>query len=271
MPDPLRRVLGSLSPAACGEPLRELGLFQGCRSVADVRSVMREQVEIEVSAMLGLVEDADAFDVIELMRMREFPPVPDPRVEVADGTALAVELVSAVLVSRESRKPDPTPRLETRPHEKVAELHQRAQRLARLATYCHQFEAHLSRDPLARIAAEYRSAILNIRNMQYDTIRDDHESQLLDHPTVAAMMSDHLGYTYVDVVGVRDAMNRISGDRMTRLRDDSGEILMRYPNTAPEQVPADEVQEFMDLMIPFMFLRPTVRSSPQPRLRPRRT
>lgn len=259
MPDPLRRVLGSLSPASFGEPLRELGLFQGCRSVADVRSVMREQVEVEVSAMLGLVADADAFDVIELMRMREFPPVPDPRVVVADGTALTVELVSAVLLSRESRKPGPTPRLDTRPHEKVAELHQRAQRLARLATYCHQFEAHLSQDPLARIAAEYRSAVLNIRNMQYDTIRDDHESQLLDHPTVAVMMSDHLGYTYVDVVGVRDAMNQISGDRMTRLRDDSGEILMRYPNRASKDVPADEVQAFMNLMIPFMF-RPADRA-----------
>ncbi|WP_426243084.1 hypothetical protein [Nocardioides sp. LHG3406-4] len=254
MRDPLRRVLGPLNPASFRRPLRELGLFRNCRTVNDVRDVMREQVEAEVAAMLGLVADDDAFDVIELMRMREFPPVPDPRVVVADGTALAVELVSAVLLSRESRKPGSTPRLDTRPHERVGELHERAQRLSRLATYGHQLEARLSQDPLARIAAEYRSAVLNIRNMQYDTVRDDHETQLLDHPTVTEMMRTHLGYTYADVLGVRDAMHQISGDRMTKLRDDSGAILMRYPNTAPKDVPATEVQAFMNLMIPFIFL-----------------
>jgi hypothetical protein len=41
---------------------------------------------------------------------------------------------------------------------------------------------------------------------------------------------------------------------MTKLRDDSADILMRYPDTPPEEVPADEAQAFMDLIIPFMFL-----------------
>lgn len=108
--EPLKRVLGELNPAWFGDPVRELQLFQTCTSVAGVRAVFREQVELEVSAMAYLVADADAFDVIELMRMREFPSVPDLRVEVADGTALAVEIVAAVLLARPSRKPDPRPR-----------------------------------------------------------------------------------------------------------------------------------------------------------------
>jgi hypothetical protein len=78
-----------------------------------------------------------------------------------------------------------------------------------MATYCNQFEAHFNQDPLAQLAAEYRSAVLNIRNMQYDTIRDDHEAQLLGHPIVAEMMRMHLGYTYSDVIAVRRAMSQI--------------------------------------------------------------
>lgn len=252
--DPLRRVVGSLDRSDLGDPVHELRLFRGCGSIFDVRAVLREQVEGEVALMLLAVADADAFDVIELMRMREFPPVPDPRVVVRDGTALAVEIVTAVLLARTSRKPDPTPRIDTRPHEKIEELHQRARRLARLATYCHQYEAHFSEDPLASLAAEYRSGVLNIRNMQYDTVRDNHEAQLLGHPIVAEMMRNHLGYTYSDVIAVREAMGQIAGAQMTKLRDGSGDILMRYPDTPPEEVPAHEVQAFMDLLIPFMFL-----------------
>ncbi len=69
----LGRVLGDIDVEDFGDPAQELSLFSGCESVADVRSVLRGQVELETSAMLDLVAEADAFDVIELMRMREFP------------------------------------------------------------------------------------------------------------------------------------------------------------------------------------------------------
>lgn len=72
----LGRVLGDIDVEDFRDPVRELSLFSGCKSVADVRSVLREQVELETSAMLDLVAEADAFDVIELMRLREFPRFP---------------------------------------------------------------------------------------------------------------------------------------------------------------------------------------------------
>ncbi len=55
--DPLRRVLGGLSGAWFGDPIREPGLFQACRTVAEIRGVFREQVEAEVAAMTALVEE----------------------------------------------------------------------------------------------------------------------------------------------------------------------------------------------------------------------
>lgn len=252
--DPLGRVLGNLDPEWFGDPVGELKLLRNCRTVADVRGVFREQVELEVAAMTSLVEDADAFDVIELMRMREFPPVPDPRILVADGSALVIEIVAAVLLARSSRKPNTTPRLGTRPHENVTDLHERSRRLSRLATYRHMLEARMNQDPLAQIAAEYQSAVLQIRNLQYDTIRDRHESELFNHPVVVDLMSAHLGYGYDDVIAIRDGMTKLSGDRMTRLRDDSADILLQHQGTPPEDVPPEAMNAFMNLIESFMFL-----------------
>ncbi len=251
--DPIARLLADFDPSSFGDPLAEIGLFRDCRTVADAREVLRVDVVAEVDEMLKLVEDADAFDVIELMRMREFPPVPDPNLQW-DGSALNVEIVAAMLLGRGSRKPTGTPRMDTRPHEAISELHDRAQRLGRLATYRQQFEARISDDPLAPLSAEYQGAVLYIRNLQYDTIRETHESQLFDNAIVAPLMAEHLGYTYPDVITVRDSMHKLGGDRMTKLRDDTGAILMQHRGTPPHQIPENAMREFMAGMVPFMFL-----------------
>lgn len=252
--DPIAKLVADIDLASLGDPAAEIGMFVGCKTAAEARDVLRGAVAVEVDEMLKLLENADAFDVIELMRMREFPPVPDPNLEW-EGSALNVEIVAAMLLGRSSRKPDTdTPRMSTRPHEAISQLHDRAQRLARLATYRQQFEARLSDDPLVPLAALYQGSVLYIRNLQYDTIREAHESQLFDNTIVTPLMVEHLGYTYRDVRTVRDSMHKLGGDRMTKLRNDTGDILMRHQGTAPADVPDDVMQEFMARMIPFMFL-----------------
>lgn len=252
--DPVARLLANIDPAYFGDPVADIGMFIECKNAADARDVLRNAVAAEVEVMLTLVEDADAFDVIELMRMGEFPPVPDPNLEW-EGSALNIEIVAAMLLGRSSRKPDTdTPRTDTRPHEAISELRDRAQRLGRLAIFRQHFEAQVSDDPLAPLAAEYQGSVLYIRNLQYDRIRENHESQLFDNAIVTPLMVEHLGYTYPDVLTVRDSMHKLGGDRMTKLRDDTGDILMRHQGTAPADVPEDVMQAFMAGMIPFMFL-----------------
>lgn len=251
--NPIARFLGNFDPAHLGDSSTEIGLFRNCKTVADAREVLRGEVRAEVDAMLKLVEDADAFDVIELMRMREFPPVPDPNLQW-EGLALNVEIVAAMLLGRESRKPADTPRMDTRPHEAISELHSRAQRLGRLSIYRQLCEAQISDDPLAPLAAEYQGAVLHIRNLQYDTIRETHERQLFDNTIVAPLMAEHLGYTYPDIVTVRNSMGQLGGDRMIRLRDDTGAIVMEHHGTPPDQIPDAAMREFMAGMLSFMFL-----------------
>lgn len=248
------RVLGDLNPAWFDDRLSEPGLFRGCTTGHELRATLREQVELEVDAMANLIADADAFDVIELMRLRELSPVSDPTVVNTDGSALSIEIVAAVLLSRPSRKPDPRPRSETRPHEVVEDLHKRSQRLARLATYRQLFEARLSDDRLADLAADYQGAVLNIRNIQYDQIRNDQESLLFDNPIVRQLMQQFLRYTYGDLVAVRAALADLSAGRMTGLRDGIADIISMYPGIPPSQVPPEAVDKFVDQIVPLLFL-----------------
>jgi hypothetical protein len=241
-------------PSNLADTVRDISLFAGCESAAAARTVLRDQIQLEVDAMATLVEDADAFDVIELMRLRELPPVADPRAVTPDSSALAIEIVAAVLLSRPSRKPSSRPRGETRPHMAVNELHDRAQRLTRLAQARQLTEARLSGDPLAMLAAQYQGAVMGIRNMQYASIRDAHEARLFDNERAAGLMRKHLGYTYPDVVAVRSSITAVSSQRMTALRDGTAEIMLRNRGVPPAQVPAAEADEFMSQMVSLMFL-----------------
>lgn len=67
-------------------------------------------------------------------------------------------------------------------------------------------------------------------------------------------MRQFLGYDYPELMKVRSAVTTLAGGRMTQLRDDSGDILMRYRDVHPSKVPREERERFMELMIPFIFL-----------------
>lgn len=240
----------------------ELAVFQSCRTAQEHRRVLRAQVDAEVERMLALVADADAFDVIELMRMREFPVA--PLLAVPDGTALNVEIVAAMLLGRPSRTPSPTLQDDTSPHLVVSELHDRADRLARLAALRRLSEASLSSDPFALLAAQYQSTVLLTRNLQYDSIRDQQDMLLFDNAIVESLMLEHLGYTYPDVVAVRSAMKDLSGERMTSLRDALGDFSEKFADTPLSDVPADVSAAFESALVSFMF-RPGRRSAMTPK------
>ncbi|MEW9871615.1 hypothetical protein [Arthrobacter sp. HS15c] len=250
----LGRVIGDFDPESFDDSVNELLSFRNCRTPSDARAIMRECIEKEVAAIVDLIADADAFDVVELMRIREFSIVPDPRVAPPGGASLPVEIIAAVLLARPSRKPHPIPRGDTRPHEVISNLHERCVRLARIASYRQLVEGGLHLDPLGRLASEYQGAVLNIRNLQYDHIRDRHDRTLFETTVSNSLMQTHLGYGYRELVAVRSAMNDISAERMTRLRDETGNLLMAHQHLDPKDVPREVMEQFMAGMIPFMFL-----------------
>jgi hypothetical protein len=66
----------------------------------------------------------------------------------------------------------------TEPHHVIEELHVRATRLLRLATFMRNMAALTAEDPMARLASEYQTYLVNVRKFQYDSVRDEHECAL---------------------------------------------------------------------------------------------
>jgi hypothetical protein len=70
-------IKGSINWAGLGgDPLGELEIFAGMTSPEVLQQRLRDEVGTEVAAMLDAIREFDAFDVIELMRLREIPVAP---------------------------------------------------------------------------------------------------------------------------------------------------------------------------------------------------
>jgi len=209
------------------EALEGMAQFARCRDLGEVNAVFLSAVQSEVSSMQDLIAEADdAFDVVELMRLREIPPVPVTANRIGiDGSGAAIELVSLLLIARGSRKPGPTPRSETRPHEATEGLHQHAAKLLRLSTYKLLTESTMRRgEPLARLAADYQSHNGSVRSMQYATLHYALKRQLFDNQVMDRVMRETVGFTYEEFNITRQAIQKFYSQKLTEARDILGDV-----------------------------------------------
>lgn len=249
------RLLGVDLAGLGDDPLAELMVFEGADTQAELDRRMRREVETEVGRILELVTECDAFDVIELLRLREFPIDPSHAVEPGfDGSGAVVELIALALLARGHRMALSVSREDSRPHELIAELHERAKRLLRVSSYRTLWAARLSdRGALARLAGEYQSYFTTVRGHQYQSVEEAHDAALFDRPDTDELLVEHLGFTYREFVVVREAIQDLYSSRMTALRDRTGDLVMETQAEGREPT-AEEGEGFMRDMIDLMFL-----------------
>lgn len=239
-----------------GDPMAELRVFQGATSRSDLDSRLRSEVETEVARICDLVRGSDAFDVIELLRLREFPPGATAPESEHDGSGAVIELVALVLLARGHRTGPGLAREDSRPHEVIPELHDRAKRLLRLSSYRLLFAARLDERPvLARLAATYQSFFVDVRAHQYTSIQSKHDAALFARPDTSELLSEHLGFTYDDFVAVRDAAGRLYGDAMSAALDATAPVVAAASGAGDPT--EDELDAARQGWIDLMFLGPT--------------
>ena len=232
-------VLGRVNLSSLGDrPGEEIAQFARCKNLAELNIILFEAVQSEVNAMQDLIADADAFDVIELMRLRAIPPVSVAALgEGFDGSGAAIELVALLLIARGSRKPDAEPGSGNRLHETTEELHRRAVKLLRLSAFKLFAESSMHPgEPLARLAAEYQSNNVSVRSMQYATFHDTFNETLFNNQAMNGLMHEALGFTYVAFDTIRHAIQDFYSEKLTGVRDLLGEIAVesdggRIPQT----------------------------------------
>jgi hypothetical protein len=244
-----------------GNPLGELGVFAGLASPQALQERLREEVGAEVAAMADAVREFDAFDVIELMRLREMPVAPVLALETGyDGIGAAIDLVSLVCLSRLGRDPGERAGEPTEPYHVIDDLHARATRLLRLAQFMHGASARLAADdPLARLASEYQSYLVGVRNLRYDSVEAEHDTALFGRADISALLAEHLRFTFGEFTTVRSAIQDRYSRSLTSLRDETGDIVMRCQAEGREPT-EDEVRVFRGSMLDMMF-RPGNRAS----------
>lgn len=253
---PSGAIKGSINWEGLGsDPLGELEIFAGMASLEPLERRLRDEVGTEVAAMLDAIREFDAFDVIELMRLREIPVVPVLALEADfDGMGAAIDLVSLVCLSRPGRMLGGKARELTEPHRVIDDLHVRATRLLRLAQFMHAASAMLAADdPLARLASEYQSYLVGVRNLRYESIEAEHDTALFGGPDISSLLRERLGFTFGEFTTVRSAIQERYSRTLTSLRDETGGIVMRCEADGRDPT-EEEIEAFRESMSAFMFL-----------------
>lgn len=237
------------------ESIADLAVLANASSRADLDAALGSEVQAEVAAILALVAEADAFDVIELLRLRELPIVPALALRPDyDGNGAVLDLVALALLCRTGRAAAVAGDEEAAPHEAVQEIHDRASRLLRLATFWAKCsERLLHDDPMARLAAEYQSYFVAVRALQYESIQRSHDAELFERPEVERFLIDQFGFTFAQFEAVRLSVRDIYSDGMTSIRDSTGGLMLRCQDEGRD--PTDEeLIDFRASMTDLMFL-----------------
>ncbi|WP_080580231.1 hypothetical protein [Clavibacter michiganensis] len=182
-----------------------------------------------INEMLDIIGDADMFDVIELMRLREVPITLDGyRESLADHQPAAIELVAVLMRAHGARRAIGA-NSNANPASSIPLLHDLARQLFGLGQFTLLAEAQSNtHGPLTALAATYVGHELNVRNKQYTHIQERLNNSLFAEEGVSALMLTALGFTYDDFLVVRAAIQKLYVDRFFEARDKLGEISQEW-------------------------------------------
>lgn len=227
----IQSMASSLASLRAGETLADL--------VARGPDVIREQVE----AIAKAVRKADAFDVIELMRLRETPIVLEGyRESLSDQRPAAVELVALILLARGMRVPPGVDPRAAHPARAIPDIHDRTGTLLSLGQFMLLSDGQAEKfGPLTSLAATYVGHELNVKFKQYAHIHDGLNHALFSSEHLGALLVESLGFAYEDFLLVREAIRTVYLDRFFAARDTLGEVSGEWEasgrrDQAPERV-----------------------------------
>ncbi|MEW1986531.1 hypothetical protein ACIQH9_21535 [Pseudarthrobacter oxydans] len=219
--------------------------------VARGPEVIREHVE----AIAEATRKADAFDVIELMRLRETPMVLEGfRESLADQRPAAVELVALILLARGVRVlPDADPKA-AHPSQVVPDIHERTGVLLSLGQFMLLSDGQAEKfGPLTSLAATYVGHELNVKFKQYAHVHDGLNETLFSSKHLGTLLLETLGFTYEDFLDVRDAIRSVYLDRFFAARDLLGDVAQEWEAGGQSEQSPERVEQGKGAVYDLMF------------------
>jgi hypothetical protein len=179
--------------------------------------------------IVSIIGNADVFDVIELMRLREVPVTLDGhRESLDDYQPAAIELIAIVMRAQGTRHAiseqdafDPGPA--------IPRLHDLVRQLFALGQFTLLANAQTnSHGPLTKLAAMYVGHELNVRNKQYTHIQEHVNTTLFAGENVSGLLLKSLGFTYADFLIARTAIGELHLNRFLEARDKLGDVAQEW-------------------------------------------
>ena len=151
-----------------------LGNLRPGESLSDYVARRPEVIREHVEAIAAAVKEADAFDVIELMRLRETPMVLDGyRESLSDQMPTAVDVVALILLARGARVSPATDVKAGQPSKVIPDLHNHARALLSIGQFMLLSTGQAEKfGPLTTLAATYVGHEINVKFKQYAHIHD---------------------------------------------------------------------------------------------------
>lgn len=198
-----------------------------------------------VAAISEAVEEADAFDVIELMRLRETPLVLDGyRESLADQRPAAVELIALVLLARGERTPEGADTRKANPASEIPDFHDRCGTMLSLGQFMLLSEGRDDKyGPLTTLAATYVGHDINVKFKQYAHMHDGMNEALFGTEYIGDLLLGSLGFSYENFVAVRTAIREVYLDRLFAARDTLGEIAQEWSDSGRADQPEDRIEQ----------------------------
>ncbi|WP_285241791.1 hypothetical protein [Pseudarthrobacter sp. MEB009] len=207
-----------------------LGNLRPGESLTDFVSRGSEVIREHVEAIAGAVKLADAFDVIELMRLREMPMVLDGfRESLSDQLPTAVDVVALILLARGARDSSAVDVKAAQPSKVVPDLHNHARALLAVGQFVLLSGGQAERfGPLTTLAATYVGHELNVKFKQYAHIQDGLNEALFSSKHLGTLLLEVFGFTYEDFLGVREAIGSVYLNRLLSARDVLGDVVQEW-------------------------------------------
>ncbi|MDN3312068.1 hypothetical protein QWJ90_14130 [Microbacterium oryzae] len=220
------------------------GLRQG-ETLLEFAARGPQVIQENVAAISEALEQADAFDVIELMRLRETPLVLDGyRESLADQRPAAVELVALILLARGERTPEGADTRKGNPAAEIPDLHDRCGAMLSMGQFMLLSDGRDDKyGPLTTLAATYVGHDVNVKFKQYAHVHDGMNEALFGTEHIGDLLLGSLGFSYEDFVAVRTAIREVYLDRFFAARDTLGEIAQEWSDSGRAEQPEDRIEQ----------------------------
>jgi len=200
----------------------------GERGIEDYSGQSSAIIERNVQELSSITANYDAFDILELVRMSETPMMLDNFRESTSHYLPGVVSLCAIILAARGARHSSTASGEP-PSTIISRIHEIGQEILTAATFAGLSAGRANKyGPLTSLAAQYTAQEINVKYKQYVDIYDDVTGKLFSSSTAGTILQEAIGFSYEDLVAVREAITNAHSAKFDIARETLAKIAQSW-------------------------------------------